>query len=184
MKRFTVIALLSVMLLLGGCSTVQVSQDYRPGNDFSRFHTYRWQAVTQAESVDVRVSNPLLQERFRQAIDGTLAVRGYTQAASADFLVSYNYSIQTRLESERFSTGVGYGWGRYDNFGGIGISTGVGVRQYDVGVLVIDFFNGSTGEPVWRGTGTELVTTHSTPDATTAFVYRMVDSVLAQFPPR
>lgn len=184
MRRWSVLAIIAVFLVLTGCSRVQVSQDYKAVRDFSRFSTYRWKAMVPAESEDIRVNNPLLQERFRQAIDGTLAVRGYVLASRADFLVSYDYSIQTRLESEPYGTSVGLGMGQYYRYGGVGIATGVGVRQYDVGVLVIDFFDGVTGEPVWRGTGTELVRTHSTPEETTAFVYRMVDAILAQFPPR
>jgi len=184
MKRWALWGWLIILLLLAGCSRVQVSQDYRPGLDFARLHSYRWQATSPASSTDIRINNPLLQERFRQAIDGTLTQRGYLQAAAADFIVSYDYSIQTRIESEPLDTSFGLGYGRYYNYGAIGIGTNVGVRQYDVGVLVIDFFDGRTGEPLWRGTATQLVTTHSTPENTTAFVYRMVDTVLAQFPPR
>lgn len=183
MKLWAVVGVLAV-LLLGGCAQVEVSQDYRPGNDFSRFHTYRWKTMTPQVSPDIRVNNPLLQERFRQAIEGGLAVRGYTPAAAADFLVSYNYSIETRLESDPVGTSFGYGMGRYHRYGAFGIDSGVGVRQYDVGILVIDFYNGQSGEPVWRGTGSELVTLHSTPEETSAQVQRMVDAVLAQFPPR
>lgn len=184
MRWWTVSALCLLMILLAGCAQVQVSQDYRPGQAYSRFHSYRWKADTQTESRDVRINNPLLQERFQQAIDGTLARRGYVQAASADFLVSYDYSIQTRLESEPFSPSVGIGFGRYYNYGAVGFGTDRGVRQYDVGVLVIDIFDGRTGAPLWRGTGTQMVTTHSNPEETTSFVYRMVDTILAQFPPR
>ncbi len=184
LRYLVVTVLISLLLLLNGCSGVQVSQDYRPGNDFSRLQSYRWKPMSTLESKDPRVDNPMLQERFRQAIDGTLAVRGYVQAASADFVVGYEYSVQSRLESDNFSTGLGYGWGSYDSFGGVGIRTGGGVRQYDVGVLVINFSDARTGEPLWRGTGTEMVTLHSTPEDTTTFVYRMVDSVLSQFPPR
>jgi len=184
MKGWAVFGLVWVALLLVGCSQVQVSQDYRQGVDFSRFHTYRWQSTTPVVSDDIRINNPLLQERFRQAIDGTLTRRGYMQAAEADFIVSYDYSIQTRIESEPFGTSIGVGYGRYYRYGAIGIGTDVDVRQYDVGVLVIDFSDARTGAPIWRGNATQLVTTHSTQEETTAFVYRMVDSVLSQFPPR
>ena len=184
MKWWAYFGWLSVVLLLAGCSQVQVSQDYRPGLDFSRFRSYSWQSTPSPASSDIRINNPLLQERFRQAIDGTLTRRGYLQAAAADFLVSYDYSIQTRIESEPIGTSIGVGYGRYYNYGAVGIGTDIGVRQYDVGVLVIDFTDARTGAPLWRGNATQLVTTHSTPEDTTAFVYRMVDSVLSQFPPR
>lgn len=184
MKRWILFGLVCVVLLLAGCSRVQVSQDYQPGLDFTRFHSYRWQTPITPASSDIRINNPLLQERFRQAIDGALSRRGYMQAAVADLLVSYDYSIQTRIESEPFGTSIGLGYGSYHHYGMLGFGTDSNVRQYDVGVLVIDFFDAGSGAPVWRGTATQLVTTHSTPEDTTAFVYRMVDTVLSQFPPR
>lgn len=183
MKQFTVVAIIAVFLLLSGCSRVQVSQDYRPGSDFFRYHTYSWQGMEVKESGNVQVNNPFMRERFRQAIDGALAGRGYVRADVGDFLVSYEYSIQTRLESEPFNTGFGYGWSRYHQFGGFGIDTGGGIRQYDVGVLAIDLVDGKTGQPLWRGTGSELVSTHSTPEENTTFAYRLVEAILAQFPP-
>jgi hypothetical protein len=161
-----------------------VSQDYRTGQDYARFRTFRWQQGTPEASRDYRVNNPLLQERFRQAIEGTLSRRGYTQAAVADLLVSYSYSVETRLESEPFRPSFGFGVGRYYDHGAIGIDTDFDLRQYDVGVLVIDVFEAKTNAPLWRGTATQIVTTHARPEDLTAFVYRMVDEVLAQFPPQ
>jgi hypothetical protein len=184
MKYVTVVAIIAVFLLLGGCSRVQVSQDYRPGSDFSPYHTYSWQRMEVRASGNIQVNNPFMQERFRQAIDQALTARGYVRADAGDFLVSYEYSIQTRLESEPFNTGFGYGWSRYHRYGGFGIDSGGGVRQYDVGLLAIDFVDGRTGKPLWRGTGSEMVSSHSTPEENTAFAYRLVDAILAQFPPR
>lgn len=71
--RWAVVGLCLAVMLLGGCAKVQVSQDYRSASDYSRLHTYRWHAADPVESRDIRVNNPLQQERFRQAIDGSLA---------------------------------------------------------------------------------------------------------------
>jgi len=184
MKRWTIALLWLIALLSTGCSGVTVGQDFWQGQDYSRYRYYRWESQTPPKSTDIWANSPLLQQRFRQAIDTTLARRGYIQAAVADFLVSYEYSVETRLESEPFDTSVGVGFGRYYNYGAVGIGTVIGVREYDVGVLAIDFTDARTGEPIWRGTGTQLATTHSNPQKTAAFVNRMVDAILAQFPPR
>ena len=184
MNRWILFGLVCAVLLLAGCSRVQVSQDYRPGMDFSRYHSYRWQTTTAAASQDIRINNPLLQERFRQSIDSALVMRGYLQAAAADFVVSYDYSIQTRIESEPMGWSIGAGFGHHYNYGGIGFGSDIGINQYDVGVLVIDFADAQTGAPIWRGTASQLASTHSTPENTTAYVERMVEAVLSQFPPR
>lgn len=179
--KFTIIVLL---LLIAGCSQVRVSQDYRPGMDFSGYRQYQWKTVAMEQTDDIRVNNPLLHERFRQAIDSALVRSGFAFGAPADFLITYNYSIQTRLESEPIGTTFGFGVGRYHRYSEVGFGSGTYVRQYDVGILAIDLIDIHTGTLVWRGTGSEIVTTHSTPESTTAFVYRLVDSILAQFPPR
>lgn len=184
MKRWAAVAVISIMLLFTGCSTVQVSQDFRPGIDFTHYRTYQWRAMPEHSSEDFRLNNPLLHERFRQAIDQKLAVRGYAQQTPADFLVSYTYSIQTRLESEPYGTSVGFGFGRYYRYGGLGFGNSLATRQYDVGMLAIDLQDAVSGALIWRGVGSERVGMHSTPADTTVFVTRLVDAVLAQFPPR
>ncbi len=184
MKSWTVVATILVLFALNGCSRVQVSQDYRIGTNFFQYHTFQWKMSDFPTSNDIRVNNPLLQERFQQAIENRLTASGYVLQSRADFLVSYSYTIQTRLESEPYGTNVGFGFGRRYRYGEIGFGEGVSVSQYDVGVLVIDIYDALNGTLLWRGTGSEIVRTHSTPEDTTAFVYRMVDSILAQFPPR
>lgn len=178
---------LMLLFLLTGCYSPRVSQDYNLAQDFSRLRTYRWKADTPPPSRDVRVNSPLMAERFRQAIDGTLSRRGYLQAAGSDMVVSYEYTVQTKIESDPyFGPSIGVGYGRYYNRGFVGVGTDFGgnVRQYDVGLLVIDIADGRTGAPLWRGTATEMVRTHWTPEDINAFVYRLVDAVLAQFPPK
>ncbi|WP_136808661.1 DUF4136 domain-containing protein [Desulfosediminicola flagellatus] len=183
MKNWISTAIIVVLLLLTGCSKVQVSQDYRAGMDFSQYRQYQWKTVSIEPADDIRVNNPLLHERFRQAIDSALLRRGFVVGAPADFLITYTYSIQARLESDPVGTTFGFGVGRHHRYSEIGYGTGNIVRQYDVGILAVDVIDVPSGTLAWRGTGSEIVTTHSTPEATTAFVYRMVDSILAQFPP-
>lgn len=175
--------LVLLLILLGGCSSVRVSQDYRPGVDFTRYASYGWMQ-SEAVSSDIRVNNPLLQERFYQAIGRELGVRGLVASAPPDMLVRFTYTITTRVESDPMSTSVGYGVGRNHRYGGIGIGTGVDIRQYDVGLLVIDLYDRVTGQLLWRGNGTETVKTHRSPEEVTAFVNRMVGSIMAQLPPR
>ncbi len=172
-----------LILLLAGCAPVQVIQDYMPGYDFASYHTYRWKDGASDASSDYRANSPLLQERFRRAIEATLSGRGYARAAVADFTVSYEYSVQTKVDYRPYRPSVGIGYGRYYDYGFWGVDTDYGIYQYDVGVLVIDFFDSRTGEAVWRGTGSQLAPSYSNPEEVTTYVQRMVAEVLAQFPP-
>lgn len=169
-------------LVAGGCSTVRVSQDYKPGTNFNMYRSYQWQKPAPSRSEDMRVQNPLLHERIQLAINAGLTGRGFFQGAP-DFFVTYHYRIQTRIESDPYDTSVGFGYGRYHRYGGMAFGTGGTIRQYDVGILVIDFYDARNGALLWRGTGSEIVSGHPTPEKTTDFVNRLVSSILAQFPP-
>lgn len=185
MTRRMIIAIIGVMLLFAGCSTVRVSQDYRTGIDFSDYRSFEWKAMTTGqEPDDIRLDNPLLHERFHQTIDRVLALRGYPRKHSADFLVSYIYSIETRLESEPYTSHVGIGFGRRYRYGEIGFGDFVDINQYYLGILAINFYDAVSETLIWRGIGSERIDMHSTPEETTAFVDKLVTAVLSQFPPR
>lgn len=183
MRNLYLYLTLLVLMLAGGCSTVQVSQDYRPGVDFFSYTGYQWRPYERQDSVDPRVSNPLLHERFQLAIERQMSASGFQVHQDAPLEVSYSYTIRTKVESDPFSTSVGFGIGRHTRYGGIGFGTVGDIRQYDVGMLVIDIYERRSGNLLWRGSGSEIVPTHSSPEETTAFVDRMVNSIMQQFPP-
>ncbi len=175
--------LISTLLVLAGCSTITVNQDYRPGTTYAGYSTYRLVASQLPESNDVRVTNPLLKERFENALDYELRLKGIAPAEPAGLEVSYYYSIRTLVESDPFDTHIGFGYGTYGRHGGIGIGTGTSVRQYDKGTLVIDFTDTATGQLVWRGTGSDRLYNQLTPDETTAKVNNLVRKIMEQYPP-
>lgn len=178
--RFQILCLL---FLLSSCATIPVSQDYRPGTDFTSLNSYNWNEQYALESTDVRATNPLLHERFREAIERELQVKGIVRQESPDFLVSYSYSIKTIIESDPMDTHVGFGFGRYSRYGGVGFGTGTSVSQYDVGTLVIDFIDPKNSRLLWRGSGTERLSFTPTPEKNIAFANKLVAAILAQFPP-
>lgn len=170
--------------LLASCANVQVSQDYDTGYVFDKQRSYAWNTARPYDEDDLLQSDELLAERFTRAIEATLMQRGFTRVALPTYLVSCSYTVTSRLETDVFNSGFGFGVGRYGRYGGIGMNTGNSVRQYDQGTLVINFHSADTGQLVWKGTGTREVFQHSNPDEITRNVYEMVEKVLAQFPPQ
>ncbi|MCF8069868.1 MAG: DUF4136 domain-containing protein [Desulfobacterales bacterium] len=167
-----------------GCSGIVVSQDYNMSSDFSTLKTYGWQSETQPKTGDIRVDNPLLDNRIRNAIVQVLSLKGFKKAddGAPDFFISYQYAIQNKIKSDNVSTGIGFGIGSTGSVGGIGISSGSDVRAYDQGMLVIDITDPEK-ELLWRGKGTLQVTDHSNPEKTTKTVNAVVEKTLRQFPP-
>jgi hypothetical protein len=177
-------AVIVFLFVLAGCSSVIVSQDFDAATDFSSFQTYDWLLKEKPDNPDIRVNNPLLQSRFIDAVNNGLQQKGYRLSDSPDLLVTYDYSIRSKIKSDNFGTGFGIGYGGRRNYGATGIGTITVIHQYDAGALVIDIFETQSKSMIWRGTGTEIVTTHSTPEALTASVNKLVHQILVQFPPK
>ncbi len=183
MKPLTLSLLLFSILFLSGCATTRVSQDYDTSFHFEFTSSFNWDSEKQEDSPPGETENELLDRRFRYAIEGSLFSRGFELKEQPDLLVSYTYSIIQRLETDPFYPSFGYGYGWFGRHGNISLHYGSGVRQYSVGKLVISIFYGNTHDLVWQGVGTRDVFTSASPEAITAEVNAMVESVLRQFPP-
>ncbi|KPJ78555.1 MAG: hypothetical protein AMJ54_02725 [Deltaproteobacteria bacterium SG8_13] len=172
----------AIILLLIGCSSVTVSQDYEIGADFSKYRTFDWVSAEQPRTGDIRVDNPLLDARIRSAVEQTLISKGYRKKIDGqpDMLVAYHLAIRSRIEGDSFNSGFGYG--RYPYWGGAGFETTI--RTYDEGMLVIDLGDAAENRLMWRGTGTRRVTEKADPQKTTRIVNQTVAEILNQFPPR
>jgi len=101
-----------------------------------------------------------------------------------DFYVGYQYTFRGKVGSDDAGIGVGFGIGSFGSHGGIGISSGSGVSEYDKGTLVIDFIDASNSDLIWRRTGARRVSQHSDPEKRTKNINETVDKILAQFPPK
>ena len=184
MKKLCPVILSMVLLFLSGCSRVQVSQDYDTGMRFPELRSYSWKSPKIIENADARISNPLLHKRFRETIDRVLVQKGFVQSQSNDFLVTYEFTIRSKIQSSPVSTGFGFGVGSYRRYGGIGFDTGTEIRQYDLAVLVIDIYDNTSNTLLWRGTGSEIYGRQPSPEDNIAMVNSLVEAILAQFPPK
>lgn len=166
---------------LCGCATVQVSQDFDPQADLSRYGTWRWREPVQARTGDIRIDNPLLDKRIRRAVETHLAGRGIKIEQQADLFLTYHLTIQQKIEGDTYYSTMGVGSFYNPWYGGFGTETRI--RQYEEGRLTIDIHAADSGDLVWRGVGTYLLKTHKTPQEATAAVQHTVDKILFQFPP-
>jgi hypothetical protein len=175
---------LFILVTLGGCAGVRVSQDYEPGTDFAVYKTFDWKLADQPQTGDIRIDNPLLDGRIRKAVELALVAKGLrkTDRASADFLVEYSLAVQAKIDSSPVSIGTGFGIGGGGSFGGIGVGTPV-VDSYEEGLLVINLYDAKTEQLIWRGSGTRRLGWQSDPAKSTEEVNTLVDKVLAQYPP-
>jgi len=186
MRSYRKIAILLLVIIIFGCSTIKVSQDYKLATDYSNLETYAWQSETQEKTGDPRLDNPLLDNRIRDAVDNFLLGKSFKRSSDniPDFYVAYTLKIFRRIDSSGGSSGFSFGFGSFGRGGGFGISTGTQVGEYDESMLVIDFIEPDSGDLLWRGIGTRRFSQHSKPEETTQMVNETVKKVLSQFPPQ
>lgn len=174
MKRPTFVALLA--LVLAACaSTPTVQTDFDPAAQFSRYRTYTWREQPEA-------APPLVKQRIVAAIDRQLQAKGWTRAAEGDVAIAAHVasrekqSIDTFYDSPMWS---GWGW-RHGWDVGIGYAR-TRVTTYTVGTLVVDMFDTSTRQAVWRGTAEGTVP--DTPEKVNAAVEDAIARMFRDFPP-
>lgn len=159
-------------MLLAGCATISVNQDYDPGYDFSKLKTFGFIPISPEAGID-----QINATRFGDAIKNEMTAKGYTVSEKADFGVAILFGKQTKTNITTYGYGYGPYWGRY------GGTTNVDVSQYDEGTLIIDVIDLNKKELVWRGTGTGAIDPNATVEERTANINSAVAQILAQFPP-
>ena len=180
------LAVLATTLVLGGCSGIQVNQDYDPATDFTSMQAYRWESETQEKTGDLRIDNPLRDTRIRAAVKSQLSDKGFVLSADgkATFLVRYQYTLRQKIESDGATGGIGFGVGSFGSRGGVAIGTGNNIREYDEGTLTIDFVDAVSQTLLWRGTGNQRFREYKDPEKTSRDINALVEKILAQFPPQ
>lgn len=181
MREFALSMLIGTWLVLSACVDVAVSTDYDPGFDFAPYRSFAWLQEKQPLTGDVRLDNPLLHQRVREAIERTLIARGYQKSSGrADFGIGYHLSLSQRYDVSSLQSHYGYGpgWNRV----GYGPADTV-VREYEEGTLVIDVVDGKADRLVWRGQASGRVRESQTPEQRRQRIDQAVESVLSRFPP-
>jgi hypothetical protein len=163
-----------------GCSGIKVSTDYNPEAEFASLKKYAWLPKAREKTGNPRLDSPLLRARIEQAIEDTLAAKGYRLAdvADADFFVNYHVGIEAKVDVTSVPTMYGYG-----RWGGIYTSE-TRVDQYDQGTLLIDIVDREQDDLIWRGSGQARVNQDGSPRQREERVRKAVAAILKQFPPQ
>jgi hypothetical protein len=176
--RLTVLA----AVVIAGCTTINVSQDYDTLADLSHYDTWQWRHPVQPPSGDIRIDNPLLDKRIRQAVENHLADRRMGRVDKQGAItVSYHLNIESRIYSDAYYPG--YGVGRFYDFGYGGFGAETRIYQYDLNSLIIDIHLAYTDKLLWRGVGDYRLRTYKSPEAAAEAMQAIVDKILGQFPP-
>ena len=100
---------MGIVLLACGVLTAQdIKTNYMPGTDFSKYHTYKWVSVNNAEQID-----PIVAQQINDAVNTRLTAKGMTmtEADTADMHVGIQTSIQQQEQWNAYGMGGGWSFG-------------------------------------------------------------------------
>lgn len=172
--KFLAYAIL-ILSLTTGCSSMKVITDWDESVDFSTFETFKFRP----SDTSLAESQPLVDQRIVAAIKQEMTGAGFTEVESgADLFVTY-YASSTH--SVVFNTThMGYGMSRRRWGTGISQSTTT-ARTFEEGTLVIDVWDNSTDELLWRAVIEHSVS--SNPDKNTERINQGISKAFENFPP-
>jgi len=169
------VALIGMMFLSAGISAAQqVKTDYDRAADFAQYKTYSWEHV--------KTKDPLFVDRIKNAVNATLAARGWTQVETGgDISIVAIQMTSNQQTLNTFYNGFGGGWG-WRRFGGGGIGEATTTTEtYKVGTLVVDLFDAKTKKLLWRGSSSDTLSNNS--DKNIKNLDKGVEKMFKQFPP-
>jgi hypothetical protein len=165
------------MLVVGtGAALAQdVTVNYVPGTDFSKFKTYKWVEVQGAEKPD-----KILDTQITQAIEKVLAGKGFTKTTgdTADLFIAYQLAVTQERQWNSYSTG-GYGSWRYG--GGMSTATSTTIQ---IGTVALDMYNVAAKELVWKGQASKTVDAGASPEKRQKNLDKAIAKLLKDFPPK
>ena len=181
MKRFFVLSV--VTLLLAASSVAQdVRFNFDKNADFSKFKTYKWVLIKDADKV-----NELVDKQIKDAVDAELATKGLTKVEGddANLYIGYQPAVGQEKQFNSYSTGYGYGpgWGG-GWYGGMGTTTTTGTTSTIYkGQLDLDMYDSAGHDLVWRGVVSKTIDPKAKPEKQQKNLAKAVKKLLKNYPP-
>ncbi len=174
-KPLCLLKLSFVFLLISGCSTFSIKQDYDQDADFSKYKSYVWSEVKTDEK-DPIANSTLMAKRIKSAVDRKLTSQGYVKGGeTSDMLLAYHIKTKEKYNIHDY----GYGWGSGYWWGGYG-GRNVDVYNYTEGTLIIDVVDRQKKQIVWRGWAVGVM---GRPSESKERIDKAVEGILKTFPP-
>lgn len=165
---------LGALVAAAACSTLQISVDYDPATDFSRYRTFTLKHG--APSRDA-----IAEERLDAALVAALEARGLSRVSGSGDLSLFTH-FRMGKETQFNTTTWGYtGWGGW-RWGGVPMQTTT-VQEIPTGTVVVDLVDSKTGRAVWRGIAKDRVSASGTPEHYRKQADEAARQLFAGFPP-
>jgi len=189
MKRKTILAAISlsalVLLALGTTWAQDVRYNFDKKTDFSKYKTYKWIAIKDAQTV-----NSLVDQNIKAAVDAQLATKGMskTEGDNADLLIGYQPAVGQEKEFSSYNSSWGYGpgWGGGGWYGG-GMNSGWTTGQTStiyVGQVAVDMYDPANKDLIWRGVVSKQLDPKAKPEKQEKNLTKAMTKLFKNFPPK
>ena len=167
-----IVCLLFLAALTSAASRAQdVTYNYMPGTDFSKYHTYKWVLIEGASH-----PNQIIDQEIKQDIDSQMASKGLTKTDSdkADLYIGYQIAVDQERQWNAWGTGRGFG-------GGMGSATSSTISN---GTLVLDMYDPGTKQLVWTGRATKTLDPSSNQEKNMKNLNKAMAKLMKNYPPK
>lgn len=183
----TLIVICSILVLLGGCSTMEVQHSTGSAAKISSLSSFAWMD-SKEKGGEVRTPQPSVDRYVRQAVERELVIKGYSRGEpdSADFLISWFGKVDEKVQEQDISH-------FYDSYGYGGalaaalpemVEKGAVRKNYEEGTLVIDVIDRESGNLLWRGAATDTFVQKVDDKEAGMIINKAVREIMSKFPSR
>jgi hypothetical protein len=183
-----ILAAAALLLWCVSASAQSVKYNFVAGTDFSKYKTYKWVRVPNAQ-----YPNQILDGQIMKSIDAQLALKGLskTESDSPDLYVAYQAAVSQEQQWNSYSTdmgggGWGYGrwggWGGYGGFGGSSTTTTTS-KTINIGTINLDFYDVAAKNQIWRGAATKTLGSGKDPQKVQKNLDKAMAKLLKNYPP-
>ena len=168
-----VLSLVVLALASAGCSSLQLTTDYNPRTDFSKYRTFTIREGAKSK-------NPVARRSAEYAVQTALEKQGLKMVDDgADLLIYGHFVLSQDVQFDSFGYGMAGWYGPV--YGGPVVTTATVIP---VGTLVIDLVDARSKDLVWRGVVKDEISTSLYPEEREKKAIRIAEELFRNFPPK
>lgn len=168
-----------LLFCLVSASAQEIRYNYARGTDFSKYKTYKWVQIPNAQ-----YPNQIIDGQIKQAIDAQLAAKGLSKSEdNPDLYIAYQAAVNQEKQWNSYSTGGDmWGWGRWGGWGGMSTTTTTS-STINIGSLNLDFYDVATKQQIWRGEASKTLGSGKDPNKVQKNINKAMAKLFKKYPP-
>ena len=158
-------------LITAAAQAQDVTYNFMPGTDFSKYHTYKWVNIEGGAH-----PNQIVDAEIKQSVDSQLATKGMTKTDSdkADVYVGYQIAVDKEKQWNGYGMGGGLRWG--------GMAS-ASSSTINIGTLVLDLYDPAVKQLVWTGRATKAIEPSKNQEKNQKNLDKAMAKLLKNYPP-